>query len=124
MFDIYVAFRLAYNFTANTNGPLIFNGQEPCQLTPARGCINNDLELFWLEVDLAADIPNTQAVLHVAVNDRLLDMNYSKMNHMGKDAANRFDQYQRTDCTFMIMELSDISNPKRPFPRDSGRFSR
>ena len=80
-------YRLAYNFSALSNGPVFYNG-ESCQVTPARGCANNDLELFWLEVDLTKEIPDTKAILHVGVNDLLLYMDFRNFNHIGHDHKN------------------------------------
>ena len=87
-------------------------------MTPARGVFQNDLELFWLDVDIGQDISNTRAVLHVSINDMLLFMDFSQFNHQGNDAVNRVDQFARSPATFTIMELTDVTNPKRPFPRD------
>ena len=101
-----------------TNGKVVYSGV-PKQLSPARGSLNNDLELFWLDVDIGQDLSATKAILHVAINDLLLFMDFKNFNHQGHDAVNRIDQYARTPALFSIMELTDISNPKRPFPRDS-----
>ena len=101
---------MAYNFSATTNGNLYYNGERGCEFTPTRGILNNDLELFWHEVDLAAEIPSTKAMLYVAVNDYVLHMNYKKMNLAGADAINRNDQFHRTNCSFMIMELRKLTN--------------
>ena len=108
---------MAYNFSALTNGKLVYSGV-PNQLTPARGALNNNLELFWLDVDIGQDMSNTRAVLHVAVNDLLLFMDFANFNHSGNDAVNRVDQFARSPATFTIMEFTDTTNPKRPFPRD------
>lgn len=72
-----------------------------------------------MEVDLAKPIPNTKAVLYIMINDFLLNMDYKEsFNKIGADAVNRLDQFTRSAATFSPLELSDISNPKRPFPRD------
>ena len=98
---------MAYNFSALTNGKVAYSGV-PNQLTPARGSLNNNLELFWLDVDLGQDISNTKAVLHVAINDMLLFMDFQNFNHIGTDACNRVDQYARTPAVFSIMELRKV----------------
>ena len=114
-----INFRFAYNFTAHTNGPYIYRADVPNELTPTRGVVNNNRELLWMETDLAAQIPNTKAVLYVAVNDFLLHMDYKDCyNHIGRDPANRIDQFVRSAATFSVLELSNITNPKRPFPQD------
>ena len=98
---------MAYNFSAQTNGPLIYNG-ENCELTPQRGTINNNKELFWFEPDLAQPIANTRAVLYVCINDVLLNLNFQYFNHMGNDACNRYDQCSRSAANFMVMELREM----------------
>ena len=114
-----VYFRLCYNFTALTNGPHIYKADVPHEITPTRGICNNNKELPWLEVDLVKPIHDTKAVLYIMVNDFLLHMNYrDSFNHVGRDSCNRIDQYTRSAATFTPLELSDIANPKRPFPRD------
>ena len=100
---------MAYNFSATTNGNLYYTGERACEFTPTRGILNNDLELFWHEVDLAEEIPATKATLYIAVNDHVLHMNYKKMNLAGADAINRNDQFHRTNCSFMIMELRIVT---------------
>ena len=90
------------------------------ELTPQRGSINNNLELMWMEVDLAKKIPDVKCILHVGINDLLLNMDFNNLNHIGGDAVNRIDQFQRSPVNFSVWELSDISDPKRPFPRDGG----
>ena len=113
-------FRLCYNFTANTNGPYIYTANVPNELTPTRGIANNNAEKLWMETDLAAPIANTKAVLYVAVNDFLMNMDYRDcFNNIGRDPVNRIDQYIRTAATFSVLELSNITDPKRPFPQDS-----
>ena len=110
---------MCYNFSAITNGPYIFKADVPNELTPTRGVANNDTELFWLEVDLAAPIPNTKAVLHVMINDFLTNMNYKDcFNVVGKDVVNRVDQFLRSSAIFTAMELSNITDTKRPYPQD------
>ena len=46
-------------------------------------------------------------------------MDFYNFNHIGNDAVNRCDQFHRSPANFSIWELTDISNPKRPFPKDS-----
>ena len=72
-----------------------------------------------MEVDLEQPIQNTKAVLYIMINDFLLNMDYREsFNKIGSDAVNRIDQFYRSAATFTPLELSDISDPKRPFPRD------
>ena len=111
---------MCYNFSALTNGPYIYTGNVPNELTPTRGVVNNNEELMWMETDLAAPIAKTKAVLYVSVNDFLLQMDYTScFNNIGRDPVNRMDQFIRTAATFTVLELSNITNPKRPFPHDS-----
>ena len=111
---------MCYNFTANTNGPYIYTANVPNELTPTRGVACNNAELMWMETDLAAPIANTKAVLYVSVNDFVTNMDYRQcFNHIGRDPVNRIDQYIRTSATFTVLELSNITDPKRPFPQDS-----
>ena len=101
-------FRLCYNFSAHTNGPVIFNGNNSFELSPQRGAISNNLELFWLDVDIGLQVPNIKAVLHVGINDLLLHMDFSHYNHIGQDAVNRNDQYHRSPVNFSIWELRKV----------------
>ena len=73
-----------------------------------------------METDLAAPIANTKAVLYITVNDFLTNMDYRTcFNHIGRDPVNRIDQYIRSAATFSVLELANITDPKRPFPQDS-----
>ena len=101
-------FRMCYNFSANTNGAVFFNGENAMELTPVRGAISNDLELMWMEVDIGQEIPNIKAVLHVGINDLLLHMDFNKFNHVGLDAVNRNDQYHRSPANFTVWELRKV----------------
>ena len=99
---------MAYNFSAHTNGAVIYNGNSSLELSPQRGAINNNLELFWLEVDLGIQVPDIKAVLHVGINDMLLHMDFQNYNHIGLDAVNRNDQFHRSPVNFSIWELRKV----------------
>ena len=72
-----------------------------------------------METDLAAPIARIKAVLYVSVNDFLTNMDYKDcFNNIGRDPVNRIDQFIRSAATFSVLELSNITNPKRPFPQD------
>ena len=64
---------------------------------------------MWLEVDLATEIPDVKAILHVGVNDLLLNMNFQNFNHIGRDAVNRCDQFVRSPASFSVWELRSWS---------------
>ena len=99
---------MAYNFTANTNGSVIYQGEDKFVMTPARGCANNNMPLLWLEPDLAMEIPDVKAILHVGVNDLLLFMDFHNFNHIGYDGANRCDQFHRSPANFSVWELRNV----------------
>ena len=84
---------------------MIYNGNSDFEMTPARGAANNDLELMWLEVDIAKEIPDVKAILHVGINDMLLHLDFKNFNHIGRDAVNRCDQFHRSPASFSVWEL-------------------
>ena len=57
--------RLSYNMTAETNGPLLTSGI-PGQVTPKRGCLNNNRVLQYVDTDFGQDLSNCAAVLYVS----------------------------------------------------------
>ena len=63
---------------------------------------------MWLEVDISKKIPDIKCVLHVAINDLLLNMDFDKLNHIGGDAVNRTDQFHRSPVNFSVMELRKV----------------
>ena len=101
---------MAYNFTANTNGPVFYQGEDKFVMTPARGCADNNLPLMWLEVDVAKEIPDIKAILNVGINDLLLFLDFNNFNHIGHDAVNRCDQHHRSPANFSVWELRNSFN--------------
>ena len=57
--------RLSYNMSAENNGPLLTSGV-PGELTPKRGCLNNDRVLYYVDTDYGQDLSNCAAILYVS----------------------------------------------------------
>ena len=57
--------RLSYNMSAETNGSLLTSGVVG-EVTPKRGCLNNNHVLHYVDTDFGQDLANCSAVLYVS----------------------------------------------------------